>query len=292
MLSLRKFCFVPFTQRCFKSEELPPDLTINTTAITQTKSPLQGFDKSPSVLLFSDPLPMQRLLLTVSEAQSMPIGQVLEIQPEGLVGSSRRDGRTYAGYDQSYCDILLPKDEFGIGSVHFVVEYNTVTSRYMIKDEGDGTGTFVKLIEPLPLQSYYILSFGSTHMTVILEQTEADSKLTIKFIEGPKAGQSYVYSNKKEVIRIGRMQDCSIKFDDTSLSRYQCCISYVNGTGWTVSDGDGNKPSTNGTWLFLDDYYAIETGMIFKAGMTLFKVRDIQATIEEAQQMGEVRLSI
>jgi len=289
MLGLRKFCFVSCTQRCFKSEELPPDLTVNTTAITQTKSPLQGLDKSPSVLLFSDPPPLQRLLLTITEAQSLPVGEVLEIHPKGLLSSAiaRRDGRTYAGYDHSYCDIVLPKDEFGIGSVHFVIEYNAANCQYLIKDEGDGTGTFVKLSDPLPLQSYYILSFGSTHMTVIVEET----KLTVKFIEGPKAGQSYVYSNLKEVVRIGRMQDCSIKFDDTSLSRYQCSIRYLNNTGWTVIDGDGSKPSTNGTWLFLDDYFAIETGMTFKAGMTLFLVRLRQAKVEEAQQT-EIRLSI
>lgn len=290
---MRKFCFVSCTQRCFKSEEVPADLTVDTTAITQTKSPFQGLDKSPSVLLFSDSPPLQRLLLTITEAQSLQVGEVLEIHPKGLLNSAiaRRDGRTYAGYDQSYCDIVLPKEEFGIGSVHFVIEYNAADSQYLIKDEGDGTGTFVKLDSPLALQSYYILSFGSTHMTVVLEQNGSETKLTVKFIEGPKAGQSYIYSNPKEVVRIGRMQDCSIKFDDTSLSRYQCSIRYLESTGWTVLDGDGSKPSTNGTWLFLDDYFAIETGMTFKAGMTLFRVRTRQATVEEAQQ-AEIHLSI
>ena len=206
----------------------------------------------------------------------MQVGQVMEIEPEGLKGSekSRRDGRTYGGYDQTYCDIVMPREEFGIGSVHFVIEYNAVNAQYMIKDEGDGTGTFVKLNRPLALQSYFILSFGSTHMTVIVSQLESETRLTIKFIEGPKAGQSYVYVNVSEVIRIGRLPDCSIKFDDTSLSRIQCTIRYLPNSGWTLFDGDETRPSTNGTWLFLDDYFVIESGMTFKVGMTLFKVRD------------------
>ena len=273
MLGLRKFCFVGTTQRCFKSEEPPSDLTLNISTITQTKSPFQQLDKSSSVLQFSDPIPFKRLLLTITEAQAMPTGEVLEIEAEGLKGSqrSRRDGRTYAGHDQTYCDIILPRDDLGVGSVHFVIEYNSVTAQYLLKDEGNGTGTFVKLTSPLPLQSYYILSFGNTHMTAILTQGD-EAKLILKFIEGPKSGQSYVYTNKNEVIKIGRMPDCSIRFEDSSLSRYQCTLRYVPACGWTIIDGDDLKPSTNGTWLFLDDYFPIKAGTTFKAGMTLFRV--------------------
>ena len=292
MLSLRKFCFVGSTQRCFKSEELPADLSFNTTSITQTKSPFQPLDKSPSALQLSTPAPAKRLLLTITEAQAMPVGEVLELEAEGLKGSrrSRRDGRTYAGHDQTYCDIVLPRDEFGVGSVHFVIEYNSVTSQYLLKDEGDGTGTFIKLTCPLPLQSYYILSFGSTHMTVILTQQGDVTKLTLRFIEGPKTGQSFEYTSRTEVVKIGRMPDCSIKFEDTSLSRYQCCLQY-SAAGWTLSDGDGSKPSTNGTWLFLDDYFQLETGTTFKAGMTLFRVRNSQAAIEADEDTAQARLS-
>lgn len=292
MLGLRKFCFVLSTQRCFKSEELPSDLTLNTTSITQAKSPFQPLDKSPSVLQFSAPIPAKRLLLTIAEAQSMPTGKVLEIEAEGLKGSvrSRRDGRTYAGHDQTYCDIVLPREEVGVGSVHFVIEYNSVTSQYLLKDEGDGTGTFIKLTCPLPLQSYNILSFGNTHMTVILTQQGGATKLTLRFIEGPKAGQSFEYANREEVVKIGRMPDCSIKFEDTSLSRYQCSLHY-SASGWTISDGDGFKPSTNGTWLFLDDYFILETGTTFKAGTTLFRVSNRQAALETDEDTAQAQLS-
>ena len=45
---------------------------------------------------------------------------------------------------------------------------------------------------------------------------------------------------------------------------------------WVLYDGDGLKPSTNGTWLFVDTYFEILDGMIFKAAQTLFKVRFVE----------------
>lgn len=66
------------------------------------------------------------------------------------------------------------------------------------------------------------------------------------------------------------MTDCHIRFDDSSLSRYQCTIKYDE--GWTICDGDGNKFSTNGSWLFADSPIELQDGMVFKAAQTLFKV--------------------
>jgi hypothetical protein len=40
---------------------------------------------------------------------------------------------------------------------------------------------------------------------------------------------------------------------------------------WMLIDGDIDKPSTNGTWLYIENFFEIYNGMIFKAGETLFK---------------------
>ena len=66
------------------------------------------------------------------------------------------------------------------------------------------------------------------------------------------------------------MEDCTIRFDDSSMSRYHCMIGYDN--GWFIQDGDGFKPSTNGTWLFAEEFIEIYDSMVFKAAETLFKV--------------------
>jgi hypothetical protein len=40
---------------------------------------------------------------------------------------------------------------------------------------------------------------------------------------------------------------------------------------WLLKDGDDDKNSTNGTWLFVDELFPISDQMIFKAGQTLFR---------------------
>jgi hypothetical protein len=39
-----------------------------------------------------------------------------------------------------------------------------------------------------------------------------------------------------------------------------------------IKDGDGNKGSTNGTWLFAEEELKIEANTIIKAGLSIFKV--------------------
>lgn len=50
----------------------------------------------------------------------------------------------------------------------------------------------------------------------------------------------------------------------------QCRIEHIDGK-WQLSDGDGVKKSTNGTWLYAEDPFPIHDGMLFKAGLVLFK---------------------
>mmetsp|Transcript_16829 Transcript_16829/g.30152 ORF Transcript_16829/g.30152 Transcript_16829/m.30152 type:complete len:103 (+) Transcript_16829:746-1054(+) len=45
-------------------------------------------------------------------------------------------------------------------------------------------------------------------------------------------------------------------------------------SGWTLVDGDYalQRPSTNGTWLYLSENFEIYSGMVFRANQTLFQV--------------------
>lgn len=73
---------------------------------------------------------------------------------------------------------------------------------------------------------------------------------------------------------IGRTDKCLIRFKDTSLSRHQCKIDYI-GEKWYIRDGDGEKESTNGTWLFADEEIKLELNTIIKAGLSIFNVKVI-----------------
>ena len=72
-------------------------------------------------------------------------------------------------------------------------------------------------------------------------------------------------------IKIGRNNDCEIRFDESSLSRYHCRIEYSS-ENWILKDGEESKPSVNGTWLFVDEPFALTDELIIKAGQTLFRV--------------------
>lgn len=46
-----------------------------------------------------------------------------------------------------------------------------------------------------------------------------------------------------------------------------------NDNSWVLYDGDGIKPSTNGTWIYLKDPHEITNELIFKVAQTLFKTK-------------------
>jgi len=69
---------------------------------------------------------------------------------------------------------------------------------------------------------------------------------------------------------VGRAPNAEIRIKSNELSRIQCKLEYINNK-WYLSDGDGVKKSTNGTWLFVDTPFEIYDGIIFKAGALLFE---------------------
>jgi len=117
------------------------------------------------------------------------------------------------------------------------------------------------------------------------------SRLKLKIFGGPSAGEVYFYKNEGQDIIIGRTPDCDIRINDKLLSKNQASIKYVvdleslglsRGVGspltnspldsepaepgaWVLSDGLNGKPSTNGTWLYLNEDFEMHTGMVFKA---------------------------
>lgn len=52
---------------------------------------------------------------------------------------------------------------------------------YLLKDLGEGSGTFVKIEKPLLLKNNSIISYGVSHMGVKI----SNRSLTLTFLEGP-----------------------------------------------------------------------------------------------------------
>lgn len=60
--------------------------------------------------------------------------------------------------------------------------------------------------------------------------------------------------------------------DLKSISRLQCTFEY-KGNEWILFDGDGSKPSTNGTWLLIAEEREIRNNMIVRVAETNIKFR-------------------
>jgi hypothetical protein len=72
-------------------------------------------------------------------------------------------------------------------------------------------------------------------------------------------------------IQIGRFSSADIQLNDKLLSKVHCEISYQEPDGWVLIDGCAGKPSTNGTWIYLNDDFQIYEKMIFKSNQTIFQ---------------------
>jgi hypothetical protein len=62
-------------------------------------------------------------------------------------------------------DVLLPGHD-GFGARHFYIKYINEFNSYMIKDLGEGSGTFIKVQKQFILKNGHIVSFGENHMVV------------------------------------------------------------------------------------------------------------------------------
>ena len=132
-----------------------------------------------------------KLRLVIIDSQQLEIGKEYEIYSDGIKGHKTgvKDGCVYAGCEPDINDIILSATEKGVGNKHFMIQYDKkFKNKYAIRDLGEGMGTFVRIDSKLYLQSNYIISFGDSHM-IILISTGENPKITLKFIDGPKLEQ-------------------------------------------------------------------------------------------------------
>lgn len=197
-----------------------------------------------------DTLQTRKLILEVQDSPHARQGKSYLVTPNGFQQSSRllKDGKTIVGTDVENCDIVLSAEDPELGKTHFVIEYSPSHESFLIKDLGDGNGTFMKINGSHLLHDGDVLALGQSYAGVQIRSQDTGSMLTLRFYEGPRASEMFSFGSNDEIIKIGRVEDCTVQIDDTSLSRYQCFIRHLAATGWLVCDGDGKRKSANGTW--------------------------------------------
>jgi pSer/pThr/pTyr-binding forkhead associated (FHA) protein len=106
--------------------------------------------------------------------------------------------------------------------------------------------------------------------------TVVASLLTIEVLYGEQNKRKITFdSSKKQMIRIGRInnEETDFVFEDEDVSRKQCMIIFDDDNNWYLVDGDGKKPSSNGTWFYPEKYYDITDGLIVRIGTTIFECK-------------------
>jgi len=231
-----------------------------------------------------------KLDLEVINSWNLPKGLKLHIKKDKLENSLRNanDGKILFGYEKDIDNsneepkidyLLIPKDneynEKFIG-IHFMIRYDEDEFKYYIKDLGSGSGTFIKLINPLRVINNLLINVGDTFIVFSLD--EENENITLKLFTGDEQTETYEYTPEKKIITVGRDKSSDIFIEDKLLSRKQCYIFYEeneNDEGkknWFIQDGDiKGKKSTNDTWIYSFKDTLIYDQMIIKANHNLFK---------------------
>ena len=168
--------------------------------------------------------------------------------------------------------------------------------KYYIKDLGRGFGTFKKIVTKVKIKDSYLLSIGNSYIVCTFGVDEyyqegndnniedGDKILNIKiFPENPQNEPHFFNPKQVKRIYIGRGVSCDVIVDDSLLSRVHCTFEYDEQEGWYIYDGriddddiSKNKPSTNGTWLYLIEEIPVEDGLIFKNNKNAFECHIIK----------------
>lgn len=190
MFKIKRLCVIP-NQCCF----LLQDEGLNKDPTEENKSNEKDLNSSFQKNVNLTTIEILKLTLVVIDTVHMVVGTEYEISPQGLKFSKRsvKDGCVYAGSLEKQGraivnDLILPEREKGIGRRHFMINYNKgnaylESGSYLIKDMGEGLGTFIRVDRPVKIKNSYIFSFGDSHLIMNI----VDNELTLRFIEGPKA---------------------------------------------------------------------------------------------------------
>ena len=262
---------------------------------------------------------VDKLEIEIINSLSENSNSTIEINSLGMAQGSKRkakDGITYFGLideDNSYIDTnnnnqdvdyiintneIINEENNNLLGRHFRIRFDINTMKYYIKDLGRGFGTFKKIINKAKIKDSYLLNIGNSYIVCTFGVDEyyqegmgiedGDKTLNIKvFSEIPQTEPHFFNPKQFKRVYIGRDISCNIIMDDSLLSRVHCTIEYNDEEGWVIYDGkinddeSKNKPSTNGTWLYLIEEIPIEEGLIFKNNKNAFECHIIHQSKKE-----------
>lgn len=166
---------------------------------------------------------------------------------------------------------------------------------YYIRDLGKaGFGVFRRIQSPClqlsrpgreVLKDNMLINIGDTYLVVQLppDSESANNRLVLKlFGSSPEAKGEFMFDVEQmekctRRLKVGRGKDCDIRVRDKTISKVQFHIivekKAASAFEWVLVDGLDGRPSTNGTWVYINKDTLMHDGMIIKANQTVFQVR-------------------
>eukprot|EP01017_Pseudomicrothorax_dubius_P046760 TRINITY_DN8286_c0_g2_i1.p1 TRINITY_DN8286_c0_g2~~TRINITY_DN8286_c0_g2_i1.p1 ORF type:complete len:395 (+),score=75.26 TRINITY_DN8286_c0_g2_i1:325-1509(+) len=156
--------------------------------------------------------------------------------------------------------------EESVSRQHALILWEEATGRYLLKDKGSTTGTFIKVQSRLELREEYIMEMGSVQFLITHLNAQAQ-RIGMRVIDGPPHLLHKDYDLPVPV-RIGRKAENHLCYpEDLHLSNSHSEI-FLNDVNFYLED----RASTNGSWLRLSAEgmesapFPLEEGTIFKVG--------------------------
>lgn len=205
--------------------------------------------------------------------------KIFEIDKNGLISNSlrnKKDGITYFGsnnpnindyvlnlsdniskFSETVFKIYYNNDQFYIGSIK-----TDLSNELMM---------FIKIEKQFICDKNLIVSLGNDYFSVEPDLKTGSIKLCISTEDGNK---TYMFNKEKKKILIGRGKKCDIILHEKSYSRVQSSLVFNTELNkWELYDGEDNKYSTNGTWIYLNWFICIYDNLKLRIGPSLICIK-------------------
>ena len=215
------------------------------------------------------------MLIIKEEEGNILHGKELKIKASGMEGGrGKKDGVTIFGIDNNNHkfnpDFILNCQEQIDYPYIFAIYYQKETQNYFIRSysgiDTDKKILYIKLNENynLPLKEKEILTAGNFIFQINLLEDNKIEIINLSRIDFSEQNKQIFDPNTCKEISIGRDKNCIIRFpNDKSLSRNQTTFYYNDyKKEWVIYDGNKNKNSTNGTWVFGTHSFIVKNQMI------------------------------
>ena len=152
----------------------------------------------------------------------------------------------------------------------FAIYYQRESKNYSIKaysgKNSDNRLLYIKLSDNynLPLKQKEIISAGNIIFQIIPIENNKIEIINLSKKDLNEESKKIFDPNNIKDVTIGRDKNCNFSFPkDKSFSRHQTTFSFDdNNKEWIIIDGNNNKCSTNGTWVFATHSFIIKDQLI------------------------------